>query len=57
MRIIGGIFPFIGWRTIEVDSDGMPCDCIVERHWKADALEVEWLNRGVILYVGKVRAA
>lgn len=53
MRIFGGILPFIGWRTITIDADGEPCDCIVEEHWKSDALEIEWLGVGAVLYVGK----
>lgn len=51
MRIFGGILPFIGWRTIEVDSDGEPTD---GGHLKADVLEAEWLGHGAVLYVGKV---
>lgn len=52
MRIFGGILPFICWRWIDVDNDGMPCD--EQSHWFADALEVEWLGFGAVLYVGKV---
>lgn len=51
MRIFGGILPFIGWRTIEVDSDGEPTE---GGSLKADVLEVAWLDRGAVLYVGKV---
>lgn len=55
MRIFGGLLPFIGWRVIYVDNDGYPTEGT--SHFKADVFEVEWFNRGVSLYVGKVYPA
>lgn len=52
MRLFGDLLPFIGWRAINVDNEGMPCE--EPGHWKADALEIEWFGSGAILYIGKV---
>lgn len=48
----GGIVPWIGWCWIDVDKDGEPCE--EQSQWFADALEVEWLGMGVVLYIGGV---
>ncbi len=53
MRIFGGILPFFGWRVINVYSDGEPCD-EGNSLWAANALEVEWLNRGAIIFIGRI---
>lgn len=53
MRLFGGVIPFFGWREVFVDDDGEPCDGPSE--WIADALEVEWLGRGAVLFIGKVQ--
>lgn len=52
MRIFGGPLPFVGWRVINVDNDGEPCDGL--SHFQADAFQVEWFGAGVCLYIGKV---
>ena len=55
MKLFGGILPFIGWRVVNVDNDGYPTESAA--HFKADVLEVEWLGRGLILFIGKVYPA
>lgn len=46
MRLFGDLLPFVGWRYIDVDNDGQPCE---ERsHWFAEAFEVEWFGHGAI---------
>lgn len=49
----GGILPFIGWRVVNVDNDGHPCE--EPGHWEADSFEVEWFGAGIVLVVGEVR--
>lgn len=55
MKIFGGVIPFIGWRVIWLDADGEPTEG--PGTFKADALEVEWLGVGCVLYVANARPA
>ena len=55
MRLFGDILPFFGWRVINVDNDGHPCEG--PSHWKADALEAEWFGVGATVFIGKVYQA
>lgn len=47
-------FPFVGFRTIPIDNDGMPSEYESTR-WVASAFMVEWFGHGVILFTTSVR--
>ena len=54
MRLFGDILPFIGWRVVGVDNEGMPSE--EAPRWEADSFEVEWFGIGMVLFVGNARA-
>ena len=44
--------PWLGWTENYIDEDGYPSE---ERtSWKGNTLEFQWMNFGVIIFVGKV---
>jgi hypothetical protein len=55
MKLIGGWLPFIGFREIWLDSDGMPSEYATG--FRGNALEVEWLDCGITLMTFGARDA
>ncbi len=41
--------PFIGFRTLPIDNDGVPSEYENSR-WKASCFMVEWFGQGIILF-------
>lgn len=49
----GGWLPFIGFRWVDIDSNGMPTE--VRTGWQASAFMVEWFGHGFVLFTTNVR--
>jgi hypothetical protein len=46
--------PFIGFRTLPMDNDGMPTE-LADAWWESDFFMVEWFGHGLIIFSTEVR--
>lgn len=46
--------PFIGFRTIMIDNDGMPSELECSR-WESSCFMLEWFGYGVVLFTTEVK--
>ena len=52
---MGGLIPFLGFKTELVDEDGLPISEPTNSPYIADLFVIEWLNVGFVIFAKNIR--